>query len=63
MVIKVIEELIPGDKVVIQTDIDNVEVHTVKEIFFDDGEIITEESYPMEISVDVNSIPTLDKTY
>jgi hypothetical protein len=63
MEIKAIEELIIGDKIVIQTDIDKVEVHTVKKIFIDDGLVITDESYPMDLTVDIEYIPTLDDTF
>ena len=63
MKIKPIEELEIGDKIVIQTGHDTVEVQTIKELLDDAGMFITEESYPMEITVDWFYIPVLDDDF
>ena len=43
-----IEELEPGDKVVIQTDVNSVDILTVQEVYPDDNLIIFKEMTPLD---------------
>lgn len=58
MIILDSELLEPGDRIVIQVSDSAVEIHTVKENLFD-VLVITEESYPMDITID-DQVPVLN---
>ena len=52
MKIITIEELKKRDRVVIQVNDDEVQIHTVMTVFEDDMLIQSEESYPMDVEMD-----------